>query len=154
MNYRFVRWLMASFLLLALAACGDSSDTEQSNIIKEIETLDSVYLADEPTSMEEAPLVRPELIGNWKLVDMRIGGKSYLDNVGNTSLELLENGSLIYTVDDLPPKKGDFAQAGDFLSAPDIWDEDLSIKKVSETQLVLADEVSGEKVEYHYEKSE
>lgn len=135
--------------MLTLLACGDNEDSD-SEVIKELTTLDSVYLSEE--NAEPAPAFNPELLGNWKLVDMKMGGKSYLNSIGSQQLTFMESGNLVYRTDDLPPKQGDFVQAGDYLSAPGILTEDLKIQKLDATRLVLVDEISLEKVEYVYSR--
>jgi hypothetical protein len=138
-----------SFLLsVLLFACGDNQESQNLEIGEGMSG-DSVFTLIEDTEKAEFSVA---LIGQWKLVDMRMDGKSYLDEPGNTRLEFKETGTMVYSADDLPTRESDFAQAGDFISAPEIWDEDLKIKNLSPTELVLTEEVSGQTVEYLYQR--
>lgn len=148
-NFRYSLFF-SPLLTVMLFACGDSQESQHLEN-GEIMSEDSVFtLVEDP---EEAGF-SVDLIGQWKLIDMRMDGKSYLDEPGSTRLEFKETGTMVYTADDLPTRESDFAQAGDYISAPEIWDEDLKIKKLNPTELVLTEVVSGQTVEYLYERLE
>ncbi len=140
--------ILLSFCLLFLGACGDADQKSPEEELITIETLDSNMM----TTDEPAHFVNPELIGNWKQVDMRMDGKSYFENLEETTVTFAENGEITYLSEGLPPRKGEFMQVKQVLSAPEIWEADLNVKSLTATKLILSEEVSGQIVEYHYEK--
>lgn len=140
--------ILLSFCLLFLGACGNSEPQSPEEEFITIETLDSNLM----TTDEPAHYVSPDLIGNWKQVDMRMDGKSYFENLEETTVTFAENGEITYLSEGLPPRKGEFMQVKQILSAPEIWEADLNVKSLTPLKLVLSEEVSGQIVEYHYEK--
>ncbi|MEL7341486.1 MAG: hypothetical protein AAGM67_13475, partial [Bacteroidota bacterium] len=104
------------------------------------------------TTEEPAHYVSPELIGNWKQTDMRMDGKSYASSLESTTVSFAENGEITYLSEGLPPRKGEYMQVKNILSAPEIWEADLNVKVLDAAKLVLSEEVSGQIVEYHYER--
>ncbi|MEM6344912.1 MAG: hypothetical protein AAF927_13560 [Bacteroidota bacterium] len=140
--------ILFSFCLLFLGACGESAPQTPEEEFIAIETLDSNLM----TNDEPAHFANPDLIGNWKQIDMRMDGKSYFENLEQTTVTFAENGEITYLSEGLPPRKGEFMQVKQILSAPEIWEADLNVKTLTATKLVLSEEVSGQMVEYHYEK--
>lgn len=134
--------------LLVLTACGDSESPESQEELIMIETMDSnLMITDEPNHY-----VNPELLGNWKQTDMRMDGVSYFESLEQTTVTFSENGEITYLSEGLPPRKGEFMQVKQILSAPEIWEADLNVKSLTATKLILSEEVSGQMVEYHYER--
>ncbi|MEL6590766.1 MAG: hypothetical protein AAFQ68_11820 [Bacteroidota bacterium] len=134
--------------LFLLFACGTESSDQQEGEPITIESIDSNMM----TTEEPAHFVNPDLIGNWKQTDMRMDGKSYAASLESTTVSFAENGEITYLSEGLPPRKGEFMQVKKILSAPEIWEADLNIKELNATKLILSEEVSGQIVEYHYQR--
>ena len=96
--------------------------------------------------------MRPELVGTWKQVDMRMGGEPLAQAIpGNSYLQFFNDGSVAITTDDFPPDTAAVYQNGDMLRS-DIWLQEQRIDSLTATRLILTDVVDGEEVAYIYER--
>lgn len=139
---------LLALCLLFVVGCGGTEEGSPTEEIISIETIDSNLMAtDEPSHY-----VSQELIGNWKQTDMRMDGKSYFESLEQTTVSFSENGEITYLSEGLPPRKGEFMQVKKILSAPEVWEADLNVKTLTANKLILSEEVSGQVVEYHYER--
>ncbi|MFK7923356.1 MAG: hypothetical protein AB8H47_15435 [Bacteroidia bacterium] len=139
---------LLALIFLFVVGCGGAEESSPEEELITIETIDSNLM----TTEEPSHYVSQELIGNWKQVDMRMDGKSYFESLDQTTVSFSENGEITYLSEGLPPRKGEFMQVKKILSAPEIWEADLNVKTLTSTKLVLSEEVSGQTVEYHYER--
>lgn len=147
MKYVRPEALLITILGLFLVACEDepvSSDIAEST--------DSTVVAEEVTRGLETSAIRPELVGKWKLVDMRMDNEPLPQTIpGNSFLEFLTDGSVALFSEGFEPDTASIKQNGDLLMS-DIWDSAQRLDSLTMGRLILSENLDGTEISYIYSK--
>ncbi|MDX2246356.1 MAG: hypothetical protein SF052_06255 [Bacteroidia bacterium] len=130
--------------LLFLYACDKTTENEEKQMVE-----DSLLLEASPdTLVIENTVINPSLVGKWQLSEMKSGSVPITD-FGQSTLEFRTNGDLIAESDQVPAETFAFSEDGTYIES-DLWDSPIRIQALSGTQLILTEEVDGEKIQYKY----
>lgn len=135
------------FVPFIFAGCteegSDSSETEEQVIEEGTEEVSR--------GLEESAL-RPELVGKWKQVDMRMDNQPLPQLIaGDNYLEFLPNGTVALSTQGFDADTAGILQNGDMLMS-DIWDEALRIDSLTMNRLILSEIIDGDEVSYIYSR--
>ncbi len=140
--------LIAFFLVVILSGCEEGTkEPTENNLIDTLERSD-----EETTRGLEVSAMRPELIGTWKLVDMRMGNEPLAQAIpGNSYVEFLGNGTVALMSDEFEPDTAAVSQNGDMLGST-VWLSDQRIDSLTTSRLILVEELDGAEISYIYER--
>ncbi len=134
-------------LLILFSAC--TENTGQSDAPEQV--VDSLIIQ-EPTRGMESSAMRPELLGTWKLIDMRMDNEPLPQTIpGNSFLEFLATGDVALVSEGFASDTASIHQNGDKLSS-DIWDSEHRIDSLDMNRLILAEMLDGTEISYIYER--
>lgn len=129
-----------------------SSCTEENNQSTDPEDIVDSLVVEEPTRGMESSAMRPELLGTWKLVDMRMDNEPLPQTIpGNSFLEFLATGDVALVSEGFASDTASILQNGDMLSA-DIWDSAQRIDSLDMNRLILSEMLDGTEISYIYER--
>lgn len=135
-----------SFLVL-FSAC-----TENTNQSEDPEQIVDSLAANEPTKGMESSAMRPELLGTWKLIDMRMDNEPLPQTIpGNSFLEFLATGDVALVSEGFASDTASILQNGDML-ASDIWDSEQRIDSLDMDRLILSEMLDGTEISYIYQR--
>lgn len=142
--FRFTSVLVVVFMI---SSCteenGNSDDPEQA--------VDSLIVQETTRGMESSAM-RPELLGTWKLVDMRMDNEPLPQTIpGNSFLEFLATGDVALVSEGFASDTANILQNGDMLSS-DIWDSEQRIDSLDMNRLILSEMLDGTEISYIYER--
>lgn len=139
----------ATFLMvLLLSSCAE--DNGQSSDDPE-QLVDSLVVQETTRGMESSAM-RPELLGTWKLVDMRMDNEPLPQTIpGNSFLEFLATGDVALVSEGFASDTARILQNGDMLSS-DIWDSEQRIDSLNMNRLILSEMLDGTEISYIYER--
>lgn len=100
----------------------------------------------------ESSAMRPELLGTWKLIDMRMDNEPLPQTIpGNSFLEFLATGDVALVSEGFASDTASILQNGDML-ASDIWDSEQRIDSLDMDRLILSEMLDGTEISYIYQR--
>lgn len=143
---RFIYLLFLVSVSVFVVSC-DSEESDDS-IPEQTDSI-LIDLAEDPEPMEIE--IAPELVGLWKLEEMKMGANLMAVDIGESSLEFKDDGTLISDSDGVEPASFPYLYQNDQLVS-DLWDEAQTITKLTANELILTEVVDGEQIHYIYKK--
>ncbi|MDP5170778.1 MAG: hypothetical protein NWR72_11075 [Bacteroidia bacterium] len=144
---RFISMILlcTSFTLIS---CEEETNGSNSETVLE----DSLaFIPGENSRGLETSAMRPELIGTWKWVDMRLGNEPMAQEIPVQYLEFLASGKVANYPEGFAPDTSTLSQNGDMLKS-NIWDNPQRIDSLSATRLILVETTDGTEISYIYER--
>ncbi|MEO0472601.1 MAG: hypothetical protein AAF206_23495 [Bacteroidota bacterium] len=142
-------FLLALCLLPLNTACEENTQQVDEHAPEIILSGDSIPLDDTPTVENQS--IQPDLLGKWALTSTRFDGEEIPIEAGESSLEFRKDGTMISESAGLSTEMFAFIQEGSRLAC-NMWDHDQKIVRLNTEELVLAEEVDGQSVEYIYKR--
>lgn len=131
---------------IMVAACTE----EPKDDVDDGELVDSIAVIDEVTPEMESSALRPELLGTWKLEDMRMDNEPLQQSLqGDSYLTFLPSGEVALSSEGFAPDTASILQNGDMLSAG-IWDSEQHIDSLTMNRLILSEMLDGTEISYIY----
>lgn len=147
MKTKFIRHhiLLLMILGLSLAACSEESADADATAEETTEET-----AGEVSQGLEESAMRPELVGKWKLVDMRMDNEPLPQSIpGSSFLEFLPDGSVALESEGFDADTASILQNGEMLMS-DIWDSAQHIDSLTMGRLILSEDLDGTQISYIY----
>ena len=92
----------------------------------------------------------PELIGTWRLVEMKYGNTPMsIEEIGKSTLEFTQNGTMITSAPGLSPEETTFAYENDLITR-DLDGMEQRVAELSADRLVLVSEIDNTEIKQIY----
>lgn len=135
-------------MALMLISCTE----EGNNSENASELQDSTAVREEVSRGLESSAMRPELLGTWKLIDMRMDNEPLQQTLqGSSFLEFLPTGDVALASEGFTSDTASILQNGDLLSS-DIWDSEQRIDSLTMNRLILSEMLDGTEISYIYQR--
>lgn len=143
--------LLVSICLLTTISCEENTNQVDEHAPEVILSGDSILVED---SDEPTETIQAELLGKWSLQSTTIGQEVIpIEEEQSSSIEFRQDGTMVSESDGLPTEMFAFVQVENLLSCS-MWDQDQKIIRLTADELLLAEEIDGQSVQYLYKKGQ
>ncbi|MEO0897095.1 MAG: lipocalin family protein [Bacteroidota bacterium] len=154
MKYVSVPLILSLGLILCLSACTEDNQAEKEEQLVDSMVTQVLEQVGEDTLFKTPPPIVPELIGEWKVSKMSIGGTP-LDQENNQYFTFQEDSRMLWRIveeEDIPAETFIFTYEKNVIYTPFFPGKSARIKELNDKKMIFTIDAGDNEVDYELTK--